>query len=196
MASETAQNSFLGEFFHQRWRILLRVYYENFWSCMCTHCKHEWPPGVKISHMWCSTAKGVTLQKLSASHFFTIISVDASPCPLLIFLLCSIRLMPTFNRQKAILIKDLFQETNNKTTNNAANIDHYHKTHYSFCKVPPLSMYCITYVADANSLTYQPLTSLIVANALCSCVSPVRTPSSCDCIAVFRRASTDAWCET
>ena len=67
-----------------------------------------------------------TLWKLHEPYFITTISVNASLCPLFIYWLGTIRLMPTFSRQNPSLLEGLFEETNNKTTENMATIDHYH----------------------------------------------------------------------
>ena len=70
------------------------------------------------------TERGI-LWKLHVSHFITMIMVNVSHVLLLISLLCTIRLMPTFKRQNPSLLEDLFQEIINMT-NKMTNINYYH----------------------------------------------------------------------
>ena len=65
-------------------------------------------------------------------------------------------MMPTFNRQNPSLLKDLFQETINKTTKNMAYIDYFHDDEMRCMLLLQvvLTMYCITLMGVQGALNF------------------------------------------
>ena len=85
--------------------------------------------------MWWSISKRGDLAEAAFVLFHHHDNSQCSPCSF-IYILCTIRLMPTFNRQNPCLLKDMFQEIITKTTKNMANIDHYHGDEMRHMKLP------------------------------------------------------------